>query len=391
MHKSLIITPTQGQDFVELSAGVETLPEHQGRLFKKAILNTGPLFYPGVSGGKVDITPSMFSTIIKNFRNKVCGIVQVPKVDEKNRHTEDPDRNIGQVVDLSMDDHTLYAIIDARDESAADKLGKTLIGASAMLNLNYTDTRTNEKVGPTLVHVAVTNHPYVSDLAPFEEIIKASSDSESEAVLLSAVEPKTEEPVTLDELKATLKTEFEIDVDGLQAEVQDKTAKLADTMKLSAAVSEKLADAGVLELSAGEDATIDTLITAVDTAAADLKLSKETIEAKDAEVVELSSKVEAKDAEIVDLSAKLEAAETEKRTSEAIARVDDLVREGRILPANKDAQVELLLSNSELFEKLLPEKPLIALSVEQGHDEAASELKRTVEDEIERISSEQNL
>src|SRR5690606_9457035 len=119
-----------------------------------------------------------------NFKNKVCPIVQVPVVDEKNRHSEDPLRNIGRVVDLSVDEGKLYATIEAYKHG--DDIGKTLIGASAMLSTDYVDTRTSEKTGPTLLHVAVTNRPHVTELEDFEEIIAASSDSSGEAVLLTA-------------------------------------------------------------------------------------------------------------------------------------------------------------------------------------------------------------
>jgi len=351
-----IVPPMKGEDgFVELSR------TKQGRVFEKQILNYGDLIYPGVKGGKVHIDDTFADTLITNFNKKVCDIVQVPKAGPNNEHTEDPDRNIGEVIGLSKRNGKIYAKIDARSEEDADKLGKTLLGASAMLHLNYKDTSTGKTVGPTLLHVAVTNRPYVTGLEDYEEILAASADGTGEAVFLTAQpdNPSKEKKMsTLDELLAELKADHNIDVPSLQARAAEADKALA----LSNKIQEELVNGGVLKLSAGEQASQDEVLGAI---------------------VEAGTK-------LVELSNRVETMEADSKKSAAEARVDSLIRTGHILPAKREANVALLLSNAEAFDALLPEKPLVKLSnalttEELGTEESNSE--STAEDEIARLTN----
>jgi hypothetical protein len=349
-----IVPPVRGEGFVELARS------RKGRVFEKQILNYGDLLYPGVKGGKVHIDDEWADKLITNFSNGVCDIVQVPKAGPNNEHTEDPDRNIGEVIGLVKRNGKIYAHLDARDAEAAEKLGKTLLGASAMLHLDYTDTKTGSKVGPTLLHVAVTNRPYITGLEDFEEVLAASADgSGEEVVMLTATDNQEGSVMTLEELLAELKSEHGIDV----AELQTKAEQSEMAAALSNKIETELGTAGVLTLSNGEKATADELINAIGEAGQ--------------KIVSLSSRVD----ELVEKGAK----------DAAASRVEGLVRSGHILPKNKDAQIELLLSNSDLFEKLLPEKPLVKLSNNEEDGEAGfhvedDQQKQTVEAEVARLT-----
>src|ERR1044072_4503734 len=178
MADELVIVPSDGDGYVELAR------TKQGRLFRKHILNKGPLLHP-TTGATISIDDKFVSTLTKNFNDGVCDIVQVPLANDKNEHSEDPMRNIGEVIGIEAKDDKVYAVIDARDAPAADKLGKTLLGASAMLHLDYTNTKTGQKVGPTLLHTCVTNRPYVTGLEDYKEIVAATSDTSQRAVLLT--------------------------------------------------------------------------------------------------------------------------------------------------------------------------------------------------------------
>lgn len=353
---AIVPQPTGGEGFVRLSRS------KQGRIFEKHILNYGPLIYPGVKGGKVDINEAWASRLIKNFNSKVCDIVQVPLAGANNEHTEDPLRNIGEVVGLVTRNNRIYAQIDARDQAAADRLGKTLIGASAMLHLNYTDTRTGQKVGPTLLHVAVTNRPYVVGLDDFEEIIAASAlgrraaDGMDDAVVLTAP-TQQEDKMDLDDLKAELKADHGIDVDALLL-----SAGVVDSaVALSNAVQEALSENGLLTLS-NDEPSADDLVGAIKTAGE----------------------------KIVTLSAEVETVRSEKAKSDATSHVESLVRTGHILPANKDAQITLLLTNPDLFDQLLPENPIVRLSnggEEFGTDPADPKPAGDIKSEVERLAA----
>lgn len=355
MEDQLFYVPEPADDeFVALSR------TPSGKLFRKHILTKGPLYY-----GKrtINIDDEFLDTVIKNFNDRVISHVQAPVVDGNNKHTEDPFRNIGEVVKLERDGDKLYSYIDVRDEDAAKKVGKTLLGASAMIALNAKNNATNEYVGPAIVHTAITNNAHVNTLEDFEEVLlsASSSDSTGKAVFLSAAPTDIgDSKMELDELIAVLQDEHGIDLPALQ-----KAAEKADRYaKLSADLKEKLTagEDAVLKLSNAEDeeATDEDLVAAV----ADLVQSR----------VELSNKVDA----LVE----------ESKRSKAEARIEELVAGGYITPAKRAENLELLLSNAELFERLLPEKPVVQLSSESGqeiHDESHDEV---VANEIARLSAD---
>lgn len=327
-------------------------------MFEKHILSYGDLLYPSAKGGKVKIDDDFAHALIRNFNNGVAGIVQVPKADANNQHSEDPDRNVGEVVGLTARNDKIYAQIDARDADAAKRIkDKLILGASAFLHLNYPDTRTGEKVGPTLLHVCLTNRPYVVDLEDFSELIAATADGKSEAVILTAT-TKENSTMELDAMLAELREKHGINV----PELQERAAAAETAVSLTSRIQEELGGAGFLKLSAGSTPSEDDLISAV---------------------------VGAKD-QIVSLTSQVTTMREESARKAAESRIDTEVRAGRILPKAKDAQVTLLLTNPDLFEQLLPEKPLVKLSASDGEEigfEPVDEKHgKTVEAEIARLS-----
>lgn len=364
MGENLVIVPSDGDGYVAL-ARTKT-----GKLFRKHLLNKGPLRHP-TTGEVIQIDDDFLTKLKKNFDDRICDIVQVPLANAKNEHSEEPDRNIGEVVDIEITGDKVYAVMDIRDPAHADRLGKTYLGASAMMSLDYTDTKTGTKVGPTLLHSCVTNRPYVTGLDDYEEIVAATTDrSDEAAVLLSdntvvvekpAKEPEVPEQETtqtvaepsLDEMLAALKSKHNIDVSALQSQQADAAKQTA----LSQTIVDALTTAGVVQLTAKDDdkPSTDTVITAVQ----DLATNN----------VALTNRVQS----------------MEKR--EAEHAVDGFIAEGRILPAEREARIELKLSNPEMFDKLLPAVPIVKLSNEVGvtpADDKKQELD--VDAEIARLS-----
>lgn len=320
--------PRNCEGFVELSR------TKQGRLFRKHILNFGKLHY---NGKDIDIDDEFYSLMLSNFQNGIGDIVQVPIAGDKNEHTEDPNRNIGEVVGLSAIDGKIYVDIDARDEEAAKKLGKTLLGASAGFYTNYLDTSTGKRVGPTLIHVAITNRPYVTRLDGFEEVLLSRmADGRGEAVFLTADKEENSQ-MTLDELFTALKVDHDIDVKELQ-----RKAEIADrAVTLSSKIRGDIADAGFVALSAQSDESL-----------ADIE---EAIEAYNEKIVELSAQVE-------------EVRETQAR-SVAEARVQELVDGAYITEDKKETYIKLAMTDVETFEAVIPTEPMVVLSQENGSDE----------------------
>lgn len=321
----------------------------KGMLFRKHILTKGDLIHP-VTKAIIKIDDDFVTKLTENFYNGACDIVQIPLAGPDNEHSEAPDRNIGQVIGLEEKNGKVYALLDIRKHE--EDIGKTLLGASAMFSLNYTDTASGKKVGPTLLHTAVTNRPYVTGLDDYEQIIAATADGNREnTVLLSAVSTK-ENPVMseLNELLDTLRDEHGINVAELQAAATAGEAATA----LSNALTSALKDTNMVKLSNGEEITGEEIISSV---------------------VELAETN-------VALSARLETLEKDK----AATAVDKLVAEGFILPAQRDTMLELKLTNPELFDKLLPETPLVKLSNEKGFIPDAPNTT-AIDDEIARLTN----
>ncbi len=356
--EDFVIIPSREKDYAFLSRSA------QGRIFRKHILNKGELIHPA-SGRKIQVDDAFVASLKSNFENKVCDIVQVPLANDKNQHTEDPSRNLGEVIDVQEENGKVYAVLDIRDADAASKMGKTYLGASAMLSLDYTNTATGEKVGPTLLHSCVTNRPYVIGLEDYEEIVAATSDSSSDAatLLFEDTEPEFEPEVvptqeeivpTLEEIIEQLKTEHNIDVLALQTQA----AEAESATSLSQTLVEALKDTGLVQLSASdEEISTEDVIGAV----AELATG----------YVSLSGQVGA----------------LNKRDAEHA--VDKLVATGYVIPAQRDTYVEIRLSSPETFDKLIPATPIIRMNKETGvgPDEEATK-RQSHEDEVARLTSD---
>ena len=348
-----VFTPVRDGDWVELAARRR---DAKGRLFEKHFLSIGDLIHPE-TGEKVKIDKSFVRSLVKNFNDGVCPIVQVPLADSQNRHTEDPSRNVGEVVGISERGGKLYATVDVRDENAAAKIGETLIGASAFLHLNYTDTSTGKRVGPTLMHLCITNRPYVADLEDFQEIIAATADMGSETVML------TEGHVDKDALIAELKDKHGIDVAALQQQANKDTGVNAEklTADLTAALTAALKPAGdKLNLSAGNDSTISL-----------------------SDIVEAVGDVASQNVKLSDQIVKLTRNEAERE-------VADKVKLGYILPEQQKDMVELRLTNPDMYGRLVPAKPIVAMNSENGVDGNKSTSSHQVADrdaEVARLSA----
>lgn len=366
MGDEVVIVPSDGDGYVSL-AKTKT-----GQLFKKHLLNFGNLRHPE-TGKQIKIDQKFFDTMKKNFDNGVCDIVQVPIANARNEHTEDPRDNIGEVVDLNAENGKIYATLDIRDPEHAKRMGKTYLGASAMMHLDYTDTKTGQRVGPTLLHSCVTNRPYVTGLDAYEGVLAATADKAQGAVLLTddsdVVEPegvvkenqmgdaKPQETEaakpSLEDLLTALKNDHNIDVSALQAQAADngKTAELSNT------IVKALTDAGVVQLSNNDGG-----------------VSTETVVKAVSEVAEKN----------VALSSRVQG--LEKQAAENA--VDSLIKTGHVTPAKRDFYVELKLSNPAIFDQVIPDKPVVELNNESGKTPPKDDSHvKDVDAEIARLSN----
>lgn len=345
--------PAQSEGYAEFAR------TQQGRLLEKHILTKGRLLHPK-TGTVIDIDDAFVAKLQANHRAGVCPHVQVPLAGDRNEHSEAPDRNLGEVLDIRTRGDKIYAVLDARKQ--AEDFGKTLLGASAFLDLNYTDTRTNAKVGPTLLHVAVTNRPHLVDLEDFTDTVAATADISDEVVVLSYPDQEETVPRTLAEILDELKSEHGVDVPALQAQLSARQggADLEDfTGQIVAALTEA-ASTGALQLSGDGNQ-----LSASDVAGAVAELAHNSVA----------------------LSARVVTLERDK----AAMDVDSMVKAGRITPATRDDMLELRLTNEPMYQRLLPAAtdPIVQLNHQAGvpPDEQA---KRTadIDRELIRLTTE---
>ncbi len=136
---------------------------------------------------------------------------------------------------------------------------------------------------------------------------------------------------TKEELIAGLK-EHGIDVEALQAAATSQT----DTAALTAALTKALEPAGTVKLS--NDSKDEISLTDIVGAVAELAQTNGTLSAS---VVSLQKK-------------------------DAAREIDSYVKDGRVLPKQRDSFVELALTNRALLDSLLPDEPVIPLNSQQG-------------------------
>jgi hypothetical protein len=298
-----------------------------GRLFEKHILNEGPLIHPK-TGERINVDGAFTDAMLANFANGVCDIVQVPVANDKNEHVESPAANIGEVVGLRKRDHKVYALIDARDEAA-------------FLSTDYMDTSTGRKAGPTLLHVAVTNRPYVTGLEDYRELASLT-DISGEPIVLTE---ESEVPLTREEMIAALKDEHGIDVEALQLAASDTSGQAALTEALTAALSQVPAS-GVPDIVGA--------------------------------VVELSRQ-----------NAVLAKGYDDLRGERAAERVDALVGTGHIMPKQRDFAVNLLLTRPEEFDQFVPDQPVIPVGEQTSLTVPRDEREQQEQDaEVVRLTAQ---
>ncbi len=346
---AIIPAPAGFGGYVELGGA----PRATGRVFRKHILNLGPLHYKG----KVfDLNEAWYDRLKDNFNSGVS-MVQVPLADSKNQHSEDPLRNTGEVVGLERQGNKVYTVLDVRDPDVASRLAdKRIMGASAFLHMDYEDTRTQKKVGPALLHHCLTNRPYITDLEPYEEVVAATADMEwesPEAIVLA----QPEDSMTKDEMLAALRDEHGIDVEALESAASGRT----DAAALTAQIVDALKGTGAVELTGAEGLSANDIVGAI---------------------VELSGTVKS-----------LSDSNDDLRKKDATREVENFIGLGRLLPKSKDKAVEMLLSGDRegLEDFLSPaDAPFIKLNQQSGLTEpdGSGAQESDVDAEIMRLSAE---
>lgn len=387
MPAQCVIAPSPAADWERALPLVGLARTVSGTLFRKHILSRGKFRHPN-TGEDITVDDSFVNSLKQNFTSGVCPIVQVPLANDKNEHVECPEANLGEVVGVEDDPTTgkIYALVDARKD--AENFGKTYLGASAFMHLDYEDTKTGGRVGPTLLHVAVTNRPYMTDLDPYEAVAAAAERFSDPAIMEMVVAASSAQegvvPRTLEEILAELKTEHEIDVlalqatagsvEGLRTELetaQDRASAAEDEQALAAQIAATLRGSGS-EVKLTSETPNDTGVSNADLVSAVAELAQHN--------VVLSNSRDEATARIVAL---------ERRNVER--EIDGYVSEGRILPAKREVYLTMAMDHRELFEQVLPAEPLVALNAESGQAPRGDEHQARevdVEAEVTRLAAQ---
>jgi uncharacterized damage-inducible protein DinB len=345
--EQIAIIPGEGTTgFLELAARPGMKPS--GKLFKKQILKWGSFIHPSAPGKRIKVDRTFADQLVTNFASGACDIVQFPVVNDANKHVEGPDHNLGEVIDLDYDENGVNAYIDVRKN--ADDIGRTILGASALMHLDYTNTLTGQRMGPTLLHVAATNRPYLTNLAPFSEVIAASADTPDEAAIWTA--EKEPQPVLNED-----------DTQEIEPVQEQQEVQLSEPGGDDMPNTKEDLIAALMEHGIGDE---EDGLSVRDVAEAVLELSQ-----KNTEQAEL----------IASLAAANEAMEQER----AINEVDELIRVGRILPRQRDVMIKLARNDRETFEQLIPDEAIVSLS-EDGVTTHESSNTDEVNDEIKRLT-----
>jgi hypothetical protein len=314
------------------------------RRFRKQILRYGEWSHPSAPGGKLRVTKELVAQIVANFHKGVRDNVPIPL-----GHEVDAISSVGQVVALDVDDTGLWGIHEIKDEAAAEKIGTTWTGSSAFIDLNAVDKETGEVLGPVLVHNAITNAPYIKNLAPFESVALGEDAQDAVVIQLQEATVATQGGrMTIEEMLAQL---AETSDDELREALSTARPELFAVANGEAEVDEAAIEAARAE---GREAVVAALAEKGIT----VGLSESAGDGAAPEVDITSAP------EFVKLSERVTTLEGEKTLKAVTIKVDDAVKAGKVLPSQRDALIEVGLSDEEMLNKLIPAQAVVSLSEE---------------------------
>jgi phage I-like protein len=149
-----------------LFAGLDTVKDSNGVPRKVQVLRVGNFMYQDDSMDEpeeLEITPAMLASMVTNFNEKVRGVD--PAFDYSHKSGE---KAAGWFKKLVTDESgkELWAEVDWTLPAAQALANKEYRYVSADISWNYQDNETGKKFGPTLNGAALTNRPYIKNMAP---------------------------------------------------------------------------------------------------------------------------------------------------------------------------------------------------------------------------------
>ena len=349
---------------------------NQYKQFWKQICKFGEYVNPN-GNGKMILDKKFADEMVGNFKSGKYGVVPVPLGHPKDS-IELAELNRGEVKDLKITDDGIDALIEIRDDDMADKIEKRLIPDASMgFSEDYLDNRTGEYVGAFLKHVGLVADPYIKGMDQFIALSESSA-----SILFSDKEIKKGEEMNLVKIKND--RDFDIEVQfTLNDEEKNELIKAGEEIEVpedqAEAVKKQIEEAEKPEEAEDESEAENT----------DERLADENQEDDEAEKLRKErEEFEKEKAEF----------ERKKKNSSAEKKFDQLLSEGKVVPAMREnfialssVQADVYLSDetskptdvllSELFEKM----PDMRLSDEDGENNAKASDEVELTDEDKKI------
>lgn len=367
---------------VRYAAGDSEYPEAKGKIYKKRIINFGEYADQWFPEYFLHLDEAWGESVLQNFKAKTVGRVYVPA-----SHTDDPDKNRGEVIDmfLSEDGKGIDAILDIRDEETVEKIDSDLIwDVSIGFTMNWI-TKDGDEKGPAIYHVALVNNPYIEDMTPFEAFAKLTSECREDvaktfnanAIMLSRSGIKKEFSMEDEKVKLINDKEFPVEVTFKEGD-EDKTVTVEAGAEVEVPADQKEAvEALIADAVKPEDSEEEEEETAEQKAAR---------EAKEAEDAEAESD---KDKELAAARKQIQ----EYRKKEVDQLYTAALKAGKIVPAQEkafkalalagDTKVEFSakdgkttqLSVSELLKEFTKNAPKLVNYSEEGNNNGSGKKK----------------
>lgn len=319
--------------------------------FKKQICKFGEYVNPnGV--GKMVLDRAFGEKMKANFESRKYGVVAVP-LGHPRTAQELAELNKGEMIDIEVTDSGIDAVIEIRDPKTAESIeNRNIPDVSMGFDENYLDKRTGKRIGPLLKHVGLVVDPYIKGMSQFVPL-----GDDMPAMLFSDQEVINTKEEEVNLVKITNDRVFDIEVKYIENEEEvTKTIKAGE------------------ELEVPEDQAED-----VKKQIANAEAPKE--EKEESETPEFSED-EVKQKELADREAELTKREAELARKENEAKFNQLLADGKVVPAQKEAFMalsevasqEIHLSDDEtktvdvLLSEFIDLAPKVGLTDELGAD-----------------------
>lgn len=312
------------------SAGAITELADGTRRYRKMLVKFGSYVDPRDPTKKMVLDKSWAGQLIENFQKH---ITHAPVVEgHPKTSAELLAATRGDLDGMTVDEKGLYGDFSIKKPETADAIDDGLAkDVSVSFNPNYQDKATGDFIGPLLRHVGLVNDPYITGMEPFQALA-----DDANVIMLS-------EESKVSKLKNDKEYAVKVTVGGKEVEVQPGAELEVPEAELEA-VTKQVTEA------VKPEPTEDEKKAQADKEAADAKAAEDKVKA-DKEAADKKAAEDAKNApELSDREKAMQVELSETKAKLATRDAEDaytkLLKDGKIVPAQKDAFLALSTSTT---------------------------------------------